>query len=70
MIAARLGVGPMEVVMLGLADRGVPLRWLRTAMEVGVAATGWALGGSIGLGTIVIALTLGHALAAVIPRQA
>jgi uncharacterized membrane protein YczE len=70
MIAARLGVGPMEVVMLGLADRGVPLRWLRTAMEVGVAVTGWALGGSIGLGTIVIALTLGHALAAVIPRQA
>lgn len=67
MIAARLGVGPMEVVMLGLSGRGVPLRWLRTGLEVGVAATGWALGGSIGVGTAVIALTLGHALAAVIP---
>lgn len=69
MIAARLGVGPMEVVMLGLLDRGVPLRWVRTAMEVGVAASGWALGGQLGLGTIVIALGLGHALAAVIPRE-
>lgn len=68
MIAARLGVGPMEVVMLGLVGRGVPLRWVRTALEVAVAATGWALGGTLGVGTLVIALTLGHALAAVTPR--
>lgn len=69
MIAARLGVGPMEVVMLGLVGRGVPLRWVRTALEVSVAACGWALGGSLGVGTVVIALTLGHALATVNPRQ-
>lgn len=69
MIAARLGVGPMEVVMLGLAGRGVALRWVRTGLEVAVAATGWVLGGTLGVGTVVIALTLGHALAAVVPRQ-
>lgn len=69
MIAARLGVGPMEVVMLGLVGRGVPLRWVRTALEVAVAGSGWALGGTLGVGTVVIALTLGHALAAVTPRE-
>lgn len=69
MIAARLGVGPMEVVMLGLLGRGVPLRWVRTALEVSVALIGWGLGGTLGVGTVVIALTLGHALAAVTPRE-
>lgn len=69
MIAARLGVGPMEVVMLGLLGRGVPLRWVRTALEVSVALVGWGLGGTLGVGTVVIALTLGHALAAVTPRE-
>lgn len=69
MIVARLGVGPLEVVMLGLVGRGVPLRWVRTALEVSVALIGWALGGTLGVGTVVIALTLGHALAAVTPRE-
>ncbi|MFO8075024.1 MAG: hypothetical protein R6T85_02755 [Egibacteraceae bacterium] len=66
-IAADLGAGPMEVVMLGLAGRGVPLRWVRTGLEVTVFATGWALGGQVGVGTVVVALAIGHLIAAFVP---
>lgn len=68
-VGARLGVGPVEVVMLALVRRGGPLRWVRTGLEVTIALTGWALGGVVGVGTVVIALTLGHALAALVPPE-
>ncbi len=68
-IAADLGAGPMEVVMLGLSGRGVPLRWVRTSLEIGVFATGWALGGQAGVGTVIIALAIGHLIAAFVPSD-
>ena len=68
-IAANLGAGPMEVLMLGLSGRGVPLRWVRTGLEIGVFATGWALGGQVGVGTVVIALAIGHLIAAFVPSD-
>ena len=66
-VAASLGPGPLEVVTLGLTHRGVPLRWARTVLEGSVLAVGWALGGAVGVGTIVVALTIGHGLALFVP---
>ena len=39
--------------------RGYSLRVVRTAIEIAVLAVGWALGGSIGVGTAVFALAIG-----------
>ncbi len=69
-IAAGLGPGPRDGLMTGLAARGLPLRWVRTGLEVGVLAMGWALGGTVGIGTLVVALTLGHVIQPVMTRTA
>lgn len=58
-IGAGLGTGPRDGVMTGLADRGWSIRAVRTALELTVMAAGWLLGGTIGIGTLVIALSLG-----------
>jgi uncharacterized membrane protein YczE len=58
-IGAGLGPGPRDGLMTGLAARGWSLRLVRTAIEITVLVTGWALGGSIGIGTAVFAVTIG-----------
>jgi uncharacterized membrane protein YczE len=58
-IGAGLGPGPRDGLMTGIAARGYSLRVVRTAIEVAVLAAGWLLGGSIGIGTAVFALTIG-----------
>ena len=45
--------------MTGLAARGHPIRVVRTAIELTVLAVGWALGGTVGVGTVVYALSIG-----------
>ena len=40
---------------------GTPLWLARTAVEVTVLAIGWALGGTVGVGTLVYALAIGPA---------
>jgi uncharacterized membrane protein YczE len=46
--------------MLGLSRRiGWSVRLTRTALEVVVLVGGWLLGGAVGVGTVVIALTIG-----------
>ncbi|MDP8930173.1 MAG: hypothetical protein M3O70_16795 [Actinomycetota bacterium] len=69
-IAAGLGPGPRDGLMTGLAARGLPVRWVRTGLEVGALAVGWALGGTLGVGTLVVALTLGHVIQPVMARAA
>lgn len=68
-IAAGLGAGAVEVLMLGIVNLGVPLRWARTALEVGMCVAGILLGGQFGLGTIAIALAIGHVMALFVPRE-
>lgn len=68
-VAAGLGSGPVEVLMLGLSGRGVPLRWVRTGLEISFCVAGIVLGGQFGVGTIVIALAIGHTLTAFVPRE-
>ena len=58
-IGAGLGPGPRDGLMTGLAAKGLPLRVARTGIEVTVLAVGWLLGGSVGIGTVVFALTIG-----------
>ncbi len=58
-IGAGLGPGPRDGLSTGIAARGVPLRRVRTVVEVAVLALGWLLGGSVGVGTVLYALAIG-----------
>lgn len=58
-IGARLGPGPRDGIMTGLARRGPSIRLVRTGIELAALAAGWALGGSVGIGTVLFALTVG-----------
>jgi uncharacterized membrane protein YczE len=58
-IGAGLGPGPRDGLMTGIARRGHSLRVVRTGIELAVLAIGAALGGSIGIGTVLFALTVG-----------
>jgi uncharacterized membrane protein YczE len=60
-IGARLGPGPRDGLMTGyVALRpGSSIRLVRTAIEVTVLALGFALGGTVGLGTVAYALAIG-----------
>lgn len=61
-ILPDLGAGPAEVLMLAVADRGYPLAPARTGIELVCVATGFAMGGQVGAGTLVFALLIGPAL--------
>jgi uncharacterized membrane protein YczE len=58
-IGARLGPGPRDGLMTGLAARGLSIRVVRTAIELTVLVAGAALGGTVGIGTLVYALAIG-----------
>ncbi|QCB95604.1 hypothetical protein E5206_00555 [Arthrobacter sp. PAMC25564] len=68
-IGARLGPGPRDGLMTGLARRtGWSVRVSRTGIEVAVLGAGWLLGGSIGVGTVVYALAIGPLVQLLLPR--
>jgi uncharacterized membrane protein YczE len=59
-IGAQLGPGPRDGLMTGLHRRtGISIRLVRTSMEVTVVVVGAALGGVVGIGTIVYAVAIG-----------
>lgn len=59
-IGVRLGPGPRDGLMTGLVVRtGWSVRLVRTGIEVAVVATGWLLGGTLGVATAVYALSIG-----------
>ncbi len=59
-IAARFGPGPRDGLMTGLHRRtGRSIRLVRTAIEAAVVVTGFLLGGSLGIGTVLYALAIG-----------
>ncbi|MFH8801467.1 YitT family protein [Streptomyces sp. NPDC017936] len=59
-IAAGFGPGPRDGLMTGLHRRtGRSIRLMRTAVEVAVVVTGFALGGTIGVGTLLYAVSIG-----------
>jgi uncharacterized membrane protein YczE len=58
-IGARLGAGPRDGLMTALAARGWTVRRVRTLMELAVLVLGFLLGGSVGAGTVLFAVTIG-----------
>jgi uncharacterized membrane protein YczE len=59
-LGARLGSGPRDGLMTGLHRRtGVPIGVVRTGLETTVVVLGFVLGGLVGLGTLLYALTIG-----------
>ena len=69
-IGAGLGPGPRDGLMTGLAARGHSIRLVRTGIELTVLLTGWLLGGTVGIGTVVYALGIGPIAHVTIPRLA
>jgi uncharacterized membrane protein YczE len=67
-IGAGVGTGPRDGVMTGLELRGVPIAAARTAIELTALGVGWALGGTVGFGTIYFALTIGPVMHLAMPR--
>ena len=67
-IGAQLGPGPRDGLMTGISRRtGLSIRRVRTAQEVLVVTVGFALGGSVGLGTVVYALGIGPLVQLLLP---
>ena len=58
-IGAGLGPGPRDGLMTGLAAKGHPLWLVRTVLELAALAGGWALGGDVGIGTVLFAFAIG-----------
>lgn len=58
-VGARLGPGPRDGIMTGVAERGPSVRLVRTAIEVAALAGGYLLGGDVGIGTLLFAVTIG-----------
>jgi uncharacterized membrane protein YczE len=69
-IGAGLGPGPRDGLMTGLARRGFSVRAVRTAIEVGALVAGFALGGSVGIGTVAFALAIGPLVQLTLPLLA
>ena len=69
-IGAALGPGPRDGLMVGLASRGHSIRLVRTLIEMVVLVSGFALGGTVGVGTVLFALSIGPLAHLTIPAFA
>jgi len=59
-LPAGLGAGPRDGLMMGLHDKlGWSIRVSRTAVEASALVIGWAMGGTVGIGTLVFAFGIG-----------
>jgi uncharacterized membrane protein YczE len=66
-IGAGWGPGPRDGLMTGLAALGVPIAVSRTTIELTVLIVGWALGGTVGVGTALFAGTIGLLVSRTLP---
>jgi len=63
-LTTNLGPGPRDGWMTGLHRRtGWPVGRVRLGIELAVLASGWLLGGTAGLGTVLFAVLIGPAVA-------
>ena len=70
-IGAHFGPGPRDGLMTGFVRRsGWPIWVVRSGIELTVLAIGWALGGNVGIGTVLFALGIGPICNYTIPRLA
>lgn len=67
-LGSQFGPGPRDGLMTGLHRRtGVSLRLARFALEVVVVVIGWALGGVVGIGTVLYAVAIGPLVQVLLP---
>jgi uncharacterized membrane protein YczE len=69
-IGAGLGPGARDGLTTGLAARGRSIRVVRTTIEATVLFTGFLLGGTVGVGTVLYALAIGPITHHTIPALA
>ena len=68
-IGVHLGPGPRDGLMTGLVRRtGGSVRLVRTSIEAAVVISGWLLGGTLGIGTVVYAVAIGPLVQVLLPR--
>jgi uncharacterized membrane protein YczE len=60
-IGAALGPGPRDGLMTAITARGHRLWVVRTCLECSVLVVGWLLGGHVGIGTVLLAFSIGPA---------
>ncbi|MBN2334789.1 membrane protein [Candidatus Bathyarchaeota archaeon] len=59
----KLGAGPRDGLMMGFVQKtGRPVSHIRGAIEVTVLVIGYLMGGPVGVGTLVSALTVGYSV--------
>ena len=62
-LIANLGPGPRDGLMTGCQKAtNLPIAWVRVFIEITVISMGYALGGTIGLATIIFAFGIGPAV--------
>jgi uncharacterized membrane protein YczE len=66
-IGASFGPGPRDGLMTGLAARGQSIRAVRTVIELTVLTSGFLLGGTVGIGTVAYAVSIGPLAHVMIP---
>jgi uncharacterized membrane protein YczE len=70
-VGVRFGPGPRDGLMTGLVRRtGGSVRLVRTSIEVVVVLSGWLLGGTFGVATVLYALSIGPLVQVLLPRLA
>jgi uncharacterized membrane protein YczE len=69
-IGAGLGPGARDGLTTGIASRGYSIRVVRTTIEAAVLLTGFLLGGTVGIGTVLYALAIGPITHQTIPALA
>jgi len=63
-LTANLGPGPRDGLMIGLQKKtNLPIAFVRAFLEITVVITGWHLGGTVGIGTLLFAFGVGPAVA-------
>ena len=63
-IPSNLGPGPRDGLMTGFHFRtGIPIGRVRFGIEAILLVSGWLLGGSVGLGTVLVTVLIGEVVA-------
>lgn len=62
-LSCQMGGGPRDGLLVGIWQKvDKPIGLVRTVIEVTVCAAGWALGGTVGVGTLVFAFGIGQVM--------
>jgi len=62
-LRVQLGAGPRDCLMIGLVKKlDKPVAYVRGTIEVTVLILGYLMGGPVGIGTVVTALTVGYSV--------